>query len=33
MSKRARTSEVEKWIKEGRGTGIGAGWMVLNGLE
>lgn len=24
MSKRIRTSEVEKWIKEGRGSGIGA---------
>lgn len=24
MSKRARTSKTEKWIKEGRGSGIGA---------
>nr|WP_243290829.1 hypothetical protein [Bacillus sp. FJAT-47783] len=24
MSKRRRTSKVEKWIKKGRGTGIGA---------
>lgn len=24
MSKRTRTSKVEKWIKEGRGSGIGA---------
>nr|WP_238600716.1 hypothetical protein [Metasolibacillus meyeri] len=24
MSKRARTSKIEKWIKEGRGSGIGA---------
>lgn len=24
MSKRTRTSKIEKWIKEGRGSGIGA---------
>lgn len=24
MSKRTRTSKIEKWIKEGRGTGIGS---------
>ncbi|WP_234900648.1 hypothetical protein [Bacillus altitudinis] len=24
MSKRKRTSNIEKWIKEGRGAGIGA---------
>ena len=24
MSKRARISQVEKWIKEGRGSGVGA---------
>nr|WP_280141412.1 MULTISPECIES: hypothetical protein [unclassified Bacillus (in: firmicutes)] len=23
MSKRKRTSEIEQWIKQGRGTGIG----------
>lgn len=23
MSKRTRTSKIEKWIKEGRGSGIG----------
>lgn len=23
MSKRARTSKIEKWIKEGRGSGVG----------
>lgn len=23
MSKRARTSKIEQWIKEGRGSGIG----------
>lgn len=27
MSKRKRTSKVEKWIKEGRGTGIGADYL------
>jgi hypothetical protein len=27
MSKRKRTSEIEKWIKEGRGTGIGADYQ------
>lgn len=27
MSKRRRTSEVEKWIKEGRGTGTGVDYM------
>ncbi len=26
MSKRKRTSEIEKWIKEGRGSGIGANY-------
>nr|WP_241774588.1 MULTISPECIES: hypothetical protein [Lysinibacillus] len=24
MSKRARTSKIEKWIKEGRGTSVGS---------
>ena len=24
MSKRTRTSKIEKWIKEGRGSGVGA---------
>ncbi|WP_342540502.1 hypothetical protein MHI39_01050 [Heyndrickxia sp. FSL K6-6286] len=24
MSKRKRTSKIEKWIKEGRGSGIGS---------
>lgn len=24
MSKRARTSKIEKWIKEGRGSGVGS---------
>jgi hypothetical protein len=27
MSKRKRTSNIEKWIKEGRGTGIGADYQ------
>lgn len=27
MAKRKRTSTVEKWIKEGRGTGIGADYQ------
>ncbi len=25
MSKRKRTSEIEKWMKQGRGSGIGIG--------
>lgn len=24
MSKRTRTSKIDKWLKEGRGTGVGA---------
>ncbi len=36
MSKRKRTSEIEKWIKEGRGSGIGADykpWLKIQGVS
>ncbi|MBD8007706.1 transposase [Bacillus norwichensis] len=28
MSKRKRTSEIEKWIKQGQGSGIGADYKL-----
>lgn len=36
MSKRTRTSKVEKWIKEGRGSGIGADykpWLNIRNVS
>lgn len=36
MSKRKRTSEVDKWIKEGRGSGIGADykpWLKIQDVS
>ena len=36
MSKRTRTSKVEKWIKEGRGSGIGAdykSWLNIQDVS
>lgn len=27
MSKKTRTSKIDKWIKEGRGSGIGSNYM------
>ncbi|MBM7107741.1 hypothetical protein SAM19_01098 [Brevibacillus laterosporus] len=29
MSKRKRSSEIEQWIKQGRGTGIGVDYKSL----
>ncbi len=36
MSKRTRTSKVEKWIKEGRGSGIGVdykSWLNIQDVS
>ena len=36
MSKRKRTSEIEKWIKEGRGSGIGINykpWLKIQDVS
>lgn len=33
MSKRTRTSKIDKWIKEGRGSGIGSDYKPWNRVQ
>lgn len=33
MSKRTRTSKIEKWIKEGRGSEIGVDYKIFRTLH
>jgi len=33
MSKRTRTSKIEKWMKEGRGSGVGVEYKSLLNIQ